>query len=387
MVQIVSDLQRMSQDCGKDGELPLFDCRWEDFMNAAFRLLLLLISTTALGCNRTQTVAPFGSERIELSYDHDGQRYYVVDDGNMYRQTDQPEAWELVTHVFDPEEMKQAYLVKEGKTYRVAPDTGQQYEVQLDIAESFEDLKTGLPGLFELVSEQRSRWGNFTLQSPDNPVVADYVAHRKALRAGTAGFTDARIEPSSELAHSGARSLKCVAPAKPASMITCKASLESPLVYFREGDDFWFEAYYFAQESLPLTLVDLECEFVAEHPGIRLRIFDDRSLGVELKALDKPVYRQPAENVVDFPKNQWVHVRLHFALSATEGRMEVWQDNKKVLDRTGITLPFRSAIYNSLEVGISAHSNPNQKCVLFVDDLRCSHSADFLINSQPEVAQ
>ncbi len=121
-------------------------------MNAAFRLLLLLISTTALGCNRTQTVAPFGSERIELSYDHDGQRYYVVDDGNMYRQTDQPEAWELVTHVFDPEEMKQAYLVKEGKTYRVAPDTGQQYEVQLDIAESFEDLTTGLPGLFELVA-------------------------------------------------------------------------------------------------------------------------------------------------------------------------------------------------------------------------------------------
>ncbi len=54
--------------------------------------------------------------------------------------------------------------------------------------------------------------------------------------------------------------------------------------------------------------------------------------------------------------------------------MEVWQDNQKVLDRTGITLPFRSAIYNSLEIGISAHSNPDQKCVLFVDDLRCSHS-------------
>jgi hypothetical protein len=157
-------------------------------------------------------------------------------------------------------------------------------------------------------------------------------------------------------------------------MVTCKASLECPLVYFREGDDFWFEAYYFAQESLPLTLIDLECEFIEQHPGIRLRLFDDESLGVELKALDKPQFRQPSSKAVAFPKNQWVHVRVHFALAAKEGRMEVWQDGQQVLDRTGITLPFRSCIYNSLEVGISAYSNSNQKCVLFVDDLRCSHA-------------
>ncbi len=71
-------------------------------MQVLFRPCLLLTMALALGCHRPQMVAPFASERIELSYEHDGQRYYVVDDGNMYRQTDQPEAWELVTHLFDP---------------------------------------------------------------------------------------------------------------------------------------------------------------------------------------------------------------------------------------------------------------------------------------------
>jgi hypothetical protein len=61
-------------------------------------------------------------------------------------------------------------------------------------------------------------------------------------------------------------------------MITCKAPLSSPLVYFRDGDDFWFEAYYWAEESLPMTLVDLECEFLAQHSGTHLRIFEVESL-------------------------------------------------------------------------------------------------------------
>jgi len=165
-----------------------------------------------------------------------------------------------------------------------------------------------------------------------------------------------------------------MAPAKPASMITCKASLSSPLAYFRNGDDFWFEAYYWVEGSLPLTLVDLECEFVAEHPGIRLRIFEDGALGVELKALDKPQYRQFAESRVTFPKRKWVCARVHYFLSTDDGRMEIWQDGQKVLDKSGITLPFQSAIYNSLEIGISAHCNPSEPCVLYLDDLRVSAS-------------
>lgn len=327
------------------------------------------------GCNRSQQVAPFESERLELALETDDGKFYVVDDGNAYREVQPRETWELVMRVFDPEEIKRSYVTEKGKTYRIAPDTQKRFEVQNEWAESFEDLGNGLPGLLELVDEPRQRWGAFTLQSPAAPTVSDYGAHRNDMLAGRATYRDCRVEPTTEKSHTGNKSLKCFAPEKPYSLITCKASLSSPLVYFRDGDDFWFEAYYWTEQGLPLTLIDLECEFVAEHPGIRLRIFDDETLGVELKALDKPTYRQPAENRTPFPRNKWVHVKVHFALSTTDGKMEVWQDGKMVLDRTALTLPFRSAIYNSLEVGISAHSNPDQPCVLFLDDLRCSANA------------
>lgn len=344
-------------------------------MNKTIRLWFALFAIFGLGCNRPELVPPFEQERLELTYEADGEKFYVVDDGNAYRETESGEAWERVMQVFDPDEVRRSYITQGGKTYRISPDTQHRFEVQRNLSESFEDVRSGLPGLLELVSEKRQRWGAFTLQSPEAPTVSDYVAHRNEMLAGRANFRDCRVEPTSEKSRSGNKSLKCVAPARPDSMITCKASLSSPLVYFRNGDDFWFEAYYWAEQSLPLTLFDLECEFVAEHPGIRLRIFDDKTLGIELKALDKPTYRQPAESRVIFPRDKWVQVRVHFSLSTTEGKMEIWQDGQKVLDRTGITLPFRSAIYNSLEVGISAHSNPNHPCVLFVDDLRCSPSA------------
>jgi hypothetical protein len=344
-------------------------------MKTTIRLLFLMAGIHSLGCNRPVLVTPFEPERIELTYEAEGGKFYVADDGNAYRETESGETWELVMQVFDPDEVKRSYITEDGKTYRISPDTQERFEVQRNLSESFEDVRSGLPGLLELVSEKRQRWGVFTLQSPEAPTVSDYVAHRNEMMAGQANFRDCRIEPTTEMSHWGSKSLKCVAPSRPDSMITCKASLSSPLVYFRNGDDFWFEAYYWAKDSLPLTLFDLECEFVAEHPGIRLRIFDDESLGVELKALDKPTFRQPAESRVTFPKDKWVHVKVHFALSTKEGKMEIWQDGQKVLDRNGMTLPFQSAIYNSLEVGISAHSNPSHPCVLFIDDLHCSSSA------------
>ena len=344
-------------------------------MKSTMHCLVVLIAILGSGCNQATLVPPFEQERVELTHETDSGKFYVVDDGNAYREIQAGEAWELVMRVFDPEEVKRSYVIEDGKTYRISPDTQERFEVQRELSESFEDLNLGVPGLLELISEQRQRWGVFTLQSPEASTVSEYVAHRNEMLAGKATFRDCSVEPTSEKSHSGSKSLRCMTPTRPDSMITCKASLSSPLVYFRNGDDFWFEAFYWAEQGLPLTLIDLECEFVAEHPGIRLRIFDDETLGIELKALDKPTYRQPAETLVTFPRNKWVQVQVHFALSTTDGRMEIWQDGQKVLDRTGMTLPFRSAIYNSLEVGISAHCNPNQPCLLFVDDLRCSSKA------------
>lgn len=336
----------------------------------------LVVVTVLLfsGCRKAETITPFAQDRIELRHVVDGQTYYLADDGNAYREVEPGVSWEYFETVFDPEEVKQAYQEEGGITYRIAPDTKKRFAVCRDLKDSFEDLGTGVTGLAELVSEERAMWGSFTLQSPESPTVADYVALRTEILSGDANFRDARIEPTTEKAHTGLASLKCSVPVKPEAMITCKASLSSPLVYFRDGDDFWFEAYFWAEESLPMTLVDLESEFLAHHSGIRLRIFEDDSLGIELKALDKPQYRQPEAERIAFPKSRWVCVRVHYVLSPTDGEMEVWQDGQMVLSCSGMTLPFRSAIYNSLEIGISAHGNSASSSTLYVDDVRCSAS-------------
>ncbi len=345
--------------------------------NASNALTLVIGSFVLLaiiGCNRSHSVIPFDAERIEMAAVVDGEKYFVVDDGNAYREVDPGKSWEHYATLFDPQEVKRSYIVEEDITYRLAPDTHKRFAVQRELSDSFDDLNTGLPGLVELIGENRLKWGSFTLQSPEAQTVEAYVSLRKELIAGKSGFRDCFVQPTTEKSHSGNVSLKCMSPAKPDSMICCKASISSPLPYFRNGDDFWYEAYYWVEGSLPLTLVDLECDFVVNQPGIRLRIFEDGALGIELKALEKPQYRQAAASLVRFPKGRWVCARIHLELSTGVGKMEIWQDGQKVLDTLGVTLPFRSAIYNSLEVCISAHCNSAEQSVLYVDDLRISAS-------------
>lgn len=326
----------------------------------------------SIGCQRRELVSPFSSERVELTKQSDGQIYHVVDNGNVYREVESGKNWEYFATIFDPDEVARSYVTENGVTYRVAPDSDQRYAVMRDLDESFEDLSPGLPGVAEIVAPPRLKWGSFTLQSPQSPTVTDYVELRKELIEGRTQLGDCRIEPTSEKAHSGKMSLKCVAPAKPSNMITCKASLSTPLPYFRNGDDFWFEAWYWIEGTLPLTLVDLESEFIEQHAGIRVRIYEDGTLGAELKALDKPQFRQPEGKQTLFPDGRWVRVRVHYQLAVTDGTIEIWQDDKLVLSCPGQTLPFRSAIYNSLEVGITAHSDPSGACQLYMDDLRMS---------------
>ena len=56
----------------------------------------------------------------------------------------------------------------------------------------------------------------------------------------------------------------------------------------------------------------------------------------------------------------------------TDGVVELWQDGAKIVDRRGQTLPLSHTIYNSLEVGISAHSIGPQPATLYVDDVSIS---------------
>jgi len=95
---------------------------------------------------------------------------------------------------------------------------------------------------------------------------------------------------------------------------------------------------------------------------------------VELKWLEKPTFKPPKDLDVTFPRNKWVHVKVHFFLSEkADGVAELWLDGKKVIEGKGQTLPFDGVVYDRLEVGISA--NPKKTTtVLFVDDVTVSDS-------------
>jgi hypothetical protein len=333
---------------------------------------VLFLALSVLGCNREERHSALSERDVQFSMEQDGSKLHLGRDGVVYRESDDPSEWIVVEKVYDPEEFRTAYVNEGEKVFRVAPDSGKRFEVLRQFKEDFDDLPVGPAGLKEMVHEQRLRWGSFTLQSPGKPTVEDYVELRKQLLEGNGDFADARIEISSAQKVSGERALRCEVPPRTSQMVTCKSSLSTPLVYFRNGDDFWFEAYYFIEGAFPLTLADLECEFIKNHPGIRLRFYDTDVLGVELKALDKPQYKQTPGAVIVFPRDKWVRVRAHFRLSAFDGIIEVWQDDNKIIEATGSTLPFPEAIYNSLEIGASAYSELEGTSIVYVDDVRIS---------------
>ncbi len=324
------------------------------------------------GCRQVAQIAPQSEDQIEFRVQDSGQSYVLTKDGNAYLESNEGQTWEHIAQVYDPEEVKRAYVERDGQILRVSPDNGKEYLIRRQFTDSFDDVQPEIVGLKSLISEDRRLWGSFTLQSPQAASVSDYVNLRKQILEGQSQFRDCSLVATKERSHTGPIAIKCNAPAKTSAMITCKASLSSPLVYFRSGDDFWFEAYYWIVDRYPLTLVDLECEFVHEHPGVRIRVYDGGVLGAELKALTKPQFRQSPTSQVRLPKKAWVQVRVHYRLSASEGLIEIYQDGQKVLESNGPTLPFPSAIYNSLEIGISAHSDENGPCTLYVDDVRVS---------------
>lgn len=335
-------------------------------------LLQIPLLSMIAGCSESESMPPLPADDVEFSTSIDGTTWHLGKDGNLYRELDGASAWVLESQVYNPDEVRNSYVTENEVTYRISPDDGRRFAIRNEFEESFEDFGDGLSGLKQLMDEKRLLWGSLTLQSGAAPTISDYVELRRAVLAGERDFADCRVEPTKSRAHSGNGALRCAAPARPEDLITCKASISSPLVYFRNGDDFWFEAAYYVEDSLPMTLVDLETEFVAEHPGIRLRLFPPGTLGAELKALNKPQFRQAEDQAVLFPLNQWVVVRIHYYLSPTDGRVEIWQDGIKVLDAQGPTLPFPSAIYNSLEVGISAHHDTSQGSTVYIDDLKVS---------------
>jgi hypothetical protein len=69
-----------------------------------------------------------------------------------------------------------------------------------------------------------------------------------------------------------------------------------------------------------------------------------------------------------------VRLRVHLFLSEkSDGVMEVWQDDTKVIDAHGQTLPTAKTIYDRLEVGLTANGSTEHAHTLYVDDVSISN--------------
>ena len=300
---------------------------------------------------------------VELTAEHEGTTYKLVD-GDLYRVAS-ADRLEFVEKIYEPNFREQNYTEADGQVWREDRESGQRFRATRNFAENFENADR----ITDLIGVERG-WNAFTLQSPRTSTVPEYVQLRNRILQGQADFIDNRVEPSSEVVHSGARALKCFCLPPSGSMTCGKSSLSMELLYFHKGDDVWYSGWYFiAEGGMPLTLMDLETTWIKEHPGIRIMIEDGVAM-FELKWAVRPKYRQPVTSRVSIPVGRWVHLKACLRLSEkTDGRVQLWQDGQQLLDERGQTLPLAGSVYDSLEVGISAHSFGPEPATVYVDDV------------------
>lgn len=335
------------------------------FLALAF-LLACVAAVSVLSRARSEDgAAPTGA--AEQIYNVEGQTYELIA-GKVYKKEEPGGKRVYVDTLFEPGYREKNYRFVDGVAYRVG-ENGKTYKTLRSFSENFEDAQR----LADFVGEKRG-WTGVTLQSPQAPEVADYVALRHRILKSGADFLDNRVEPSGQRVHGGKQALKTVAVARSAKMVCAKASLDTELLHFVKGDDYYFRARYFIEGTTrPFTIMDLESSWLKGYPGLRIRITPEGHLDVELKSLGKYVFRQEKGKEVVFPTDRWVCVEAHFKLTdKQDGLVEVWQDGKQLVSQRGQTLPLADAIYNNLEVGISAHNDTEHTATVYVDDLEVS---------------
>lgn len=288
-------------------------------------------------------------------FTQEGKKYRIID-GRIYEvSTDGSQ--KFVLQAYDPKFREKSYVVRKDGTF--LKQDGQLVKTQQAFADDFE----GVARMESLLAEDRWHHTNADPRNSGKPM--DYSA---------AGCV---LSIAQDIKHTGKGALKCFVPACPGKILKC--SIYRGLFFYSDGDDVHFSGWYYLDADKNLgdatTLLDIESTYIEQSCGIRL-IFRGRALAGELKWGGKPQFRQPAGKEVPFPLKQWVHLtgKIHLQADA-EGRLELWQDGNKILDQKGQTLPFKGAVYDRVETGLSAVNNALKDTTLYVDD--------FAIGPQP----
>jgi len=170
---------------------------------ATFLLLLGASVFVAVLVRGQQQSIPMPDESlVELTVKHEGTTYKLVN-GDLYRVAS-PDRLVFVENIYDKDFREKNYTQHDGQVFRVDADTGKQYPTRRHFEDGFENANL----ITDLIDIERG-WNSFTLQSASTPSVREYVQLRNRILRGEAKFIDNRVEPSSEIVHTGARALKC----------------------------------------------------------------------------------------------------------------------------------------------------------------------------------
>jgi len=259
------------------------------------------------------------------------------------------------------------YAEVDGQISIITPDGN--IPVRESFTEDFEDYGNLVALFYTNFQEATEKvWGTMTLQSPSAKTVGEYTALQDCIFDGTCDFIDNKVELVVDPTDASNTCLRFDAVAKTDDMVTSKSSIQSPLLFFENGDDLWFSADYLIQGNLPTTLADFENEFFDGRPGPRILISNDK-LAIENKFGDKKIYRHVRD--IKVPNDQWFNVVVHFNFSAeNDGLIELWQDGVQLISANGVNLPLVNSIQNSLEIGISA---TEKSSTVFVDNVKIDH--------------
>lgn len=184
------------------------------------------------------------------------------------------------------------------------------------------------------------------------------------------------VELTTKRAHSGRQALRCLASAS-ADGITSRADIQLERLRFVQGDDVWSQCWLYFGEAgdwNSVFLWDLEASTKWKSPGRRVYIQGENRLASGLgKWFGSNTVRQPLAPRIGVPVNKWFRLRIHLHLSAKkDGRIEVWQDEAKVLDAACQTLPTAQAVYDRWQIGLTANGS-SRAHVLYVDDIIISN--------------
>ncbi|MFK8046768.1 MAG: heparin lyase I family protein [Crocinitomicaceae bacterium] len=180
--------------------------------------------------------------------------------------------------------------------------------------------------------------------------------------------------------HSKGKSFRSHAAKADQNIGASKASINKQFMAFWQNETVAIEAWYYIegeQDATWLFLMDLEEKAaIGAGPGIRVALVDNQLL-IEHK-YPNPNITQTEGVEVNFPRNQWVKIKLEVLLSQKEnGTVKLWQDDLLIIEQNNWqTLPKdvlyfmqgTKGMYDKIEFGVTANSQDNATTV-YVDDI------------------